>query len=80
MRFEYKLPKLADTADNYVVLEWRVVVGDRVRQGQPLVLIETDKTEIELDVPADGTVGELLAAVDDEVATGQVICVIETDT
>jgi pyruvate/2-oxoglutarate dehydrogenase complex dihydrolipoamide acyltransferase (E2) component len=79
MRLEYKLPKLADTADNYVVLEWRVAVGDRVRQGQPFVLIETDKTEIELDVPADGIVVELLVAVDDEVTTGQTICVIDTD-
>ena len=80
MRLEFKLPKLADTADNYVVLGWQVAVGDRVSAGQPMVLIETDKTEIELDVPADGTIGELLAAVDDEVTTGQVICVIDTET
>jgi pyruvate dehydrogenase E2 component (dihydrolipoamide acetyltransferase) len=79
VRLEYKLPKLADTADNYVVVEWRVAVGDHVRQGLPLAVIETDKTEVELDVPADGTVAELLVAAGDDVTTGQVICVLETD-
>jgi pyruvate/2-oxoglutarate dehydrogenase complex dihydrolipoamide acyltransferase (E2) component len=79
MQLEFKLPKLADTADNYVVVEWKVAVGDTVRAAEPLVVIETDKTEVELDVPADGTVVALRAAEGDEVTTGQVICVMETE-
>jgi pyruvate/2-oxoglutarate dehydrogenase complex dihydrolipoamide acyltransferase (E2) component len=73
----FTLPKLADTADNYVIVEWKVAAGDRVEAGEPLVVVETDKTEVELDAPFSATVVELLAAGDDEVRTGQGICVLE---
>jgi len=73
----FTLPKLADTADNYVIVEWKVAAGDRVEAGRPLVVVETDKTEVELDMPFTATVVELLAAADDEVRTGQGICVLE---
>lgn len=73
----FVLPKLADTADNYVIVEWKVAAGDRVDAGQPLVVVETDKTEVELDVPYDATVVELLVAEEDEVRTGQGICTLE---
>ena len=79
MRTTFTLPKLAETADNYVILEWSVAVGDRVAAGQPLVVVETDKTEVELPLPFDATVVELLVAEADEVITGQAICVLERD-
>lgn len=79
MRHEYSLPKLADTANEYVLLEWKVAVGDVVRRDQPLAVVETDKTEVELDVPVDGTVAEVLVADGDDVTTGQVICVFDTE-
>jgi pyruvate dehydrogenase E2 component (dihydrolipoamide acetyltransferase) len=73
----FTLPKLADTADNYVILEWKVAAGDRVGAGQPLVVVETDKTEVELEMPYDATVVELLVAEGDEVRTGQGICTLD---
>jgi pyruvate/2-oxoglutarate dehydrogenase complex dihydrolipoamide acyltransferase (E2) component len=73
----FSLPKLADTADNYVIVEWKIAAGDRVEAGDPLVVVETDKTEVELEAPFAATVVELLAAEDDEVRTGQGICVLE---
>jgi len=79
VRTTFKLPKLADTADNYVIIEWTVAVGDRVAAGQPLVVVETDKTEVELPLPFNATVVELLVAEADEVKTGQAICVLERE-
>ena len=43
------LPRLGDTVDQVLVLEWIVEVGQIVAQGDPLVLVETDKTEVEVD-------------------------------
>ncbi len=77
MQTTFRLPKLADTADNYVIIEWTVAVGERVAAGQPLVVVETDKTEVELPLPFNATVVELLVAEADEVSTGQAICVLE---
>jgi 2-oxoisovalerate dehydrogenase E2 component (dihydrolipoyl transacylase) len=77
MRVTFKLPKLADTADNYVIVEWKVAVGDRVLSDQPLVVVETDKTEVEVPLPFNAKVVELLVAEGDEAKTGQAICVLE---
>ena len=79
MRTTFTLPKLAETADNYVIIEWCVAAGDRVAAGRPLVVVETDKTEVELPLPFDATIVELLVAEADEVNTGQAICVLDRD-
>ncbi len=78
MRFEVKMPRLGETVDEVVLLEWLVAVGDQVEEGAELVLVETDKVETEVPSPVAGTVVELTVAEDAEVVTGEVICVIET--
>lgn len=79
MRHKFKLPKPADTAENYVTVEWKIAAGDSVSANDPLVLAETDKTEVEIAVPFRGTIVELLPSEDKEVNTGDAICVIEGD-
>ncbi len=78
MRHTVKLPKLSETVDEMVILEWLVAVGDRVEVGQPLVNIETDKVDVEMPAPLAGVVVELLVEPDDDVATGARLAVIET--
>jgi pyruvate/2-oxoglutarate dehydrogenase complex dihydrolipoamide acyltransferase (E2) component len=73
------LPKTGDTADTVVLLEWLVVPGDRVADGQPLVRVETAKVEVEIPAPAAGTLLAQLAAVDDEVAVGDPLAEIDPD-
>ena len=78
MRQTLNMPKLGDSVSEVVILEWHVATGDSVAAGDPLVSVETDK--ITTDVPATiaGTVVELLAQPDDEVATGAPFIVIES--
>lgn len=78
MRFEVKMPRLGETVDEVVLLEWLVEVGDQVEEGAELALVETDKVETEVPSPVAGTVAELTVPEDAEVNTGEVICVIET--
>jgi len=77
MRVAVKLPKLGETAEQVVVLGWRVAVGDVVKKDQPLVEVDTDKIQTEVVAPVAGTVVGLLAHEDDEVTTGAVLCEIE---
>lgn len=77
MRHVIKLPKVADSVDTVVVLQWHVAVGDRVEAGAPLATVETDKVEMEFPSPIAGTVTELSVAVDDEVSVGEKLCVLE---
>ena len=79
MRYEVKMPRLGETVDEVVLLEWMVEVGDEVDKDAELALVETDKVETEVPSPVAGTVTEILVGEDAEVITGEVICVIERD-
>ena len=76
MRHVVKLPRLGETVDQVVLLEWLVKVGDTVTAGDPLALVDTDKVEAEVPAPVAGEVVELLVEVEAEVNTGERICVI----
>jgi len=71
------LARLGDTVDKVVVIEWLVAMGDRVAAGDPLVRVETDKVEVEIEAPVAGIVMDHAVAEDDEVATGSVLCHID---
>jgi pyruvate/2-oxoglutarate dehydrogenase complex dihydrolipoamide acyltransferase (E2) component len=66
---------MADTES--VVTAWLREPGELVRQGDPLVEMETDKTEVTLESPATGTLGPRLFEVDAEVKTGAVLTWVE---
>lgn len=72
------MPRLGETVDEVVLLEWMVEVGDEVEEDEELALVETDKVETEVPSPVAGTVTEILVAEDAEVGTGEVICIINS--
>ena len=78
MRNVVKMPRLGETTESVVVLEWHVGVGDRIGRDEPLMQVETDKVEVEVPSPVAGVVAELLVAEDEEVSVGALICVIES--
>ncbi len=55
------LPKMGLTAEDGEVVRWLVAVGERVRQGQEIVEVETYKATLTVESPIDGV---LRAAVD----------------
>ncbi len=60
------------------VVAFRVVVGDTVKKGQPLAVIEAMKIEHTIHAPADGVVSELLFAAGDLVADGDELLRLES--
>src|SRR5882762_3762679 len=55
------------------VLRWCKAVGDSVVKDEPLVELETDKVTVEIPAPADGTLIEVLKAVNAEVIPDDVL-------
>ena len=55
-----------------------VNVGDTVKQGDMLFIIETDKTSLELVSPEDGVIGEIFVTDEAMIQRGQVLCTINT--
>lgn len=78
MREIVNLPRLGDSVAEILLLKWIVEVGQTVAKGDPLVLVETDKAEVEVEASVGGTIVEILAEVDTEVETGAPLCVIES--
>jgi len=61
------------------VLDVGAMVGDRVKTGQSMLVLEAMKMEHHLAAPFDGTVTEVRVAVDDQVDNGAVLLIIEPD-
>ena len=51
-----KLPKMAVSMQEGTLVEWLVKSGDHVIVGQPLYVIETEKTSSEVESPFAGEI------------------------
>jgi pyruvate dehydrogenase E2 component (dihydrolipoamide acetyltransferase) len=67
------LPALGMAQETGKIIRWLKSEGEMVRQGEPLVEIETDKAAVELEAPATGIVASIAAAPGDEIPVGQTI-------
>jgi pyruvate/2-oxoglutarate dehydrogenase complex dihydrolipoamide acyltransferase (E2) component len=55
MAAELAIPQLGVTMTEGVLSEWLVEDGAAVTEGQAVYLLETDKTETEIEAPVAGT-------------------------
>jgi pyruvate/2-oxoglutarate dehydrogenase complex dihydrolipoamide acyltransferase (E2) component len=69
-------PRLGVTVTEIRIEEWLIADGSHVEEGDPLVVIATDKVNHDLPAPASGTVRHR-AAVGDDCQVGAVIAEIE---
>jgi pyruvate dehydrogenase E2 component (dihydrolipoamide acetyltransferase) len=59
---EFRLPRLADSVTSVRLSLWLKQEGDRVEAGEPIVEVETDKTNVELDAPVAGVLRAIRVA------------------
>ncbi len=59
-----------------IVVKWLKKKGQKVQRGEPLVELQTDKVNYELDSPAEGVLLEIVAIEDSEVPVGDALCQI----
>jgi len=72
----FALPKLGMNQEEGEVVAWLVGEGDEVKEGQPIVEVETDKTTLELEATASGVVARILHRAGDIVPINGVLAVI----
>ncbi len=73
MAIEVKMPRLSDTMEQGTVVRWAVKPGQKVKSGDVIADIETDKATMELQTFDDGTVAELAVAEGATVKVGALI-------
>jgi pyruvate dehydrogenase E2 component (dihydrolipoamide acetyltransferase) len=72
---EFKLPDLGEGIHEGEIVQVLVSVGDKVEDGSPILLIETDKAETEVPSPVTGVVKEIKVKQGDIVNVGDVLMV-----
>lgn len=76
MAYQFKFPDVGEGITEGEIVKWRVKKGDKVKEDQVLVEVETDKAVVELPSPKTGTILELHAEEGKLVKVGDVIVTI----
>lgn len=75
--YEFKLPDVGEGIHEAELLEWRVAVGDRVKEGDEIAVINTDKITVELPSPCAGVIDATYGTVGDIIEVGALLVRIE---
>ncbi len=64
------MPQLGLTMEKGTILQWLKPEGSAIEKGQPLVLIQTEKVEYEVEAPGSGTLLKAVAKEGEEIPVG----------
>ena len=71
-----QMPRLSDSMETGKILRWLKKEGDQVVKGEPLVEIESDKANIEVEAYATGKLSKIMVAEGESAPIGAVIAEI----
>ena len=73
---EFKLPSLGSDMDEGTLLEWKVGVGDTVKKGQVMAIVDTTKAAVDVESWQEGTVHQLIAEIGQKMPVGTVMALL----
>ena len=79
MLVDVKIPVFSESISEGTLQTWHTQVGGRVRRGDVLVELETDKVVLEISAPADGVLTEIRSPSGATVTSEQVIAIVDTE-
>jgi pyruvate/2-oxoglutarate dehydrogenase complex dihydrolipoamide acyltransferase (E2) component len=81
MKKEVIIPRLgsSDESEEVKILRWLKEPGSRVKKGEGLLEVETDKVNVEIESPDDGRLKDITAQEGDMVRFNSVVAVIEEE-
>lgn len=72
------LPPLGQTFEEATVNEWLLKSGDAVEKGEPILVVEIDKTTLEINSDVNGRITRLLVEPGATVRVGDPIAEIQS--
>jgi 2-oxoglutarate dehydrogenase E2 component (dihydrolipoamide succinyltransferase) len=73
MATEIRVPTLGESVSEATIGRWFKKPGDPVKADEPVVELETDKVTLEVNAPAAGTLGDIVAKDGETVAAGAIL-------
>ncbi len=70
---EFRMPSLGADMEAGTLVEWKIAVGDSVRRGDVVALVETDKGVIDVEIFDDGVVEALCVTPGETLPVGTVL-------
>jgi 2-oxoisovalerate dehydrogenase E2 component (dihydrolipoyl transacylase) len=77
-RYVFKMPDLGEGTVSAEVVEWKVKVGDTVKEDQVIAEVMTDKAAVEIPSPVAGRVVSITGQPGDMVAVGSELIAFDT--
>src|SRR2546430_7687006 len=74
-----QMPRLSDSMETGKILRWLKKEGEEVKKGEPLVEIESDKANIEVEAYASGKLSKIVVPEGESAPIGAVIAEIGGD-
>ena len=74
--YDFKFADVGEGLHEGVILEWKFKEGDTVKEGDTLVIIETDKVNAELPAPVSGVISKLGKGVGETIHVGETVVLI----
>jgi pyruvate dehydrogenase complex dihydrolipoamide acetyltransferase long form len=74
-----QMPKLGHTMTEGTVIQWHKRAGDKIREGESILTVETDKAEVEIEAPSAGVLARLIAGDGVKVPVGGALGVITAE-
>ena len=76
MSTELTMPRLSQDMESGVIVEWLKKEGDPVERGDAVLIVETDKSNVDVEAPASGVLLRVVAAVGTEAPVGATLAII----
>lgn len=75
--YDFKFADIGEGVHEGVILKWNFKDGDKVKEGETLVVIETDKVNAEIPAPVDGIIKKLGAKEGETINVGETLVLID---
>src|SRR5690606_11264374 len=75
--YEFKFADISEGIHEGTILKWNFKVGDKVKEGESLVVVETDKVNAELPSPVEGVIVALGKQEGEVIHVGENVVVID---
>ncbi len=73
---EVIMPKMGDGMEEGTLLEWLKKEGEKVKSGEAIAMIQTDKASLEMEAPTSGILAGFILQVGDSVPVGRPVAAI----